>query len=202
MKHLITIASLVLASSAAHAGLYLKGSALFADVDNLRGSTSFDAAVDRSTGFTLGAGYRFTILSVEVEGLALESDITGAEGGGASGARGSYEQAALFVNVIVDIPGIPLVTPYVGVGAGFGRVDFSGDVTFSDLTQGSFSGDDTAWGFQAFVGVRVGLPLTGLGVYANYRYYDLSDAKVGSIGSNVLEARGTSAVELGLRYEF
>ncbi len=227
MKTLISLASLCLACQVASAGTYVKASMLFADVENLKGSGSFSAAVDNSVGYGLGVGYRFTILAIELEGMSLKNDISGIEGAGATNASGDFEQANVFANAIVHIPGIPLVKPYVGVGIGLGSIDAKGRVTRDENTGGNggingpsqpvglfgdieyaadvnyeFDESDTAFGYQIFAGVRVSVPLTGLSVFGQYRYYDFDSVEIGNIAGSALESGGTTAIELGAIYEF
>ncbi|MFA5256645.1 MAG: outer membrane beta-barrel protein [Opitutales bacterium] len=182
------------------AELYLRGSAMYAQPQDLTGSSSFRAAMNSSAAFTVALGYKLTILRVEGEAMMLRNSVDEVSGAGSFIGKGTLKNSNVFINAYVDIPGIPIITPYVGVGAGLGWVDFDGDFEFTDMDHVSFSERSTLPGYQAILGVRARIPGTGISAYANYRYLHMNGMRVNASEDDVpsLSSGDTSMWELGM----
>ena len=182
------------------ADMYLRASAMYASPEDLRGSSSFHAAMDASAAYSVGLGYKFSILRVEAEGMFLKNDVgsvTGADYG-----VGELKSTNLFVNGFVELPGIPIITPYIGVGAGLGWMDFKGDFELVNKDQVKFSERSTLPGYQAIVGVRAKIPLTDISAYANCRYLRMNALRASDEEGLNLKSGDSILWELGLSVSF
>ena len=118
-------------------------------------STEFD------TGFVLGGsiGYRFeqgTIGSwrTEVEVAYRENDVDAGTFTGLPNANfgGDNSSLSVFGNILYDFTVVPIVTPYVGIGLGFGGVE--SDTVIDEVTNLTFGGDtQSEFLFQAIGGL-------------------------------------------------
>jgi len=199
---LLFTASLFSLASTAGAEVYLRGSALFTSPDDLTASESFSAAVENSVGYSLALGYKFSIARIEAEGMMIDSSIDGVSGDpDFEWAEGDLKYANLFVNAYIDIPGIPLVTPYVGAGVGLGWIDMDGNFELTDTSQINYENRSTLPAYQLILGVRARIPATEVSVFANYRFIHMNGMRAASdvSGAPSLETGDVSAWEIGVQ---
>ncbi|MBF0250367.1 MAG: OmpA family protein [Alphaproteobacteria bacterium] len=171
-------------------------------ITDFRSTTVTDTA-SRSVTFDNGLmgalflGTRATdTVRVEVELSRRAADLSRVSG---TGASGDVTATSLMANALVDLDlGLP-VTPYLGAGAGYGRVGLGGAGPFGTSTI-----DDTDWTF-AWQGVA-GATLTvreDLDLFADYRYFNAGgvdlNTRAGTSASLDLDAHN---VLVGLRFHF
>lgn len=129
-------------------------------------------------GFVIGGalGYKFDPsflagIRVELEVAYRENNVDAGAILGDPGAafRGDNSSLGVFGNVLYEISGVPLVTPYIGAGLGIGGVE--SDTFIDTLTNVRFGGATrTEFLYQGIVGLT--LPLTDTwDVFAEGRYY-------------------------------
>ena len=200
--------------------LGFSSSAAFADVTlSLKGGVSALAKseaeqgatleLDYDTGYTLavGLGYDFPVLPLSIEGelmyqkadidqvTDLPNDLEVLQ------SDGNTSALALMVNGYVNLP-VPLLKPYVGVGVGGARVDFSG-ISANDETLF----DEAEWklAYQGMLGVRFSVPFLPINLMAEYRYFATSDleAKMENVGDESFDISFAShSALLGARLDF
>lgn len=189
MTHLtkVKIAAAAVAASialptAAHAdGFYISGFtglAIQRDQNNTSGNQSLDISLDN--GFVIGGaiGYKLPITGfrVEVEAAYRENDVSAGQllANPTAAFNGDNSSLGVFGNVLYDFEGLPLITPYIGVGIGIGGVE--SDV-FGDL-QGVPDSDDPRFGgptsteflYQGILGLT--LPISDTwDLFVDGRYY-------------------------------
>jgi outer membrane protein OmpA-like peptidoglycan-associated protein/outer membrane protein W len=165
-----------------------------------------------SIGWGFGNGLR-----AEVEGNYRENEVERARVAGfrSTSAGGYLRNYGVMANVLYDIniPSFP-VTPYVGVGAGYGWIE-SKKVRASAAGLTVTSEDtDSRFAYQAIAGAAFNLPVPGLALTAEYRFYGTLDPELrGSVrtgGANgpVIATDKTEltnynhSVLVGVRYAF
>jgi len=172
-----------------------------------------------SVGYGLGNGFR-----VEVEGnyrhnSIRRSSFTTAGVPTFTGSSGSLRTYGGMVNALYDFNlasfGLPTISPYLGVGAGYGQSSYnrvtlrSGTIGLS--TNGSSGNGNFA--YQGIAGVAFGLGdlVPGLALTTEYRYYGTLDTTQRFTVSSPLGAvtsrsgklnNGNHDILLGLRYNF
>ncbi|MBQ9737625.1 MAG: porin family protein [Clostridia bacterium] len=175
---LASLLTLGLISSTAHADFY--GSFGLGAAFNNGSVTTKDlrSSYDDSAAYSLAVGYQLPLLltDVRVEGeyLRIHPDI---KDGGHS------NMDALMVNAYANLPLIPVIDPYVGLGLGYAR----------------FEHENTP-AMQFMLGADYELPITlPITIGAEYRYF-----KVNEHGGNRGETAkfNTHALMLKARYHF
>ena len=103
--------------------------------------------------------------------------------------------------------GVPAISPYIGVGVGFGMTDFSRASSPSNaagvrLTSARLSGNGGSFAYQAIGGLSysLGANVPGLALTLEYRYY-VATGSTSSRSNYTPESANHSAL-LGLRYTF
>ncbi|HBK04859.1 MAG TPA: hypothetical protein DDZ81_03235 [Acetobacteraceae bacterium] len=161
-------------------------------------------ALDLSLGYGFGNGLR-----AEVEGLYTYNSFSGNNYGG------HEQKIGPMVNVIYDFVNlVPMVQPYVGVGAGYiwtqeDNLHFGAAPTVFTAgrsTQGSFA-------YQGIVGAAMPIPsVPGLALTADYRFLGLAENRdySGTVTGGARAVPGTvrstnnynNIITVGLRYAF
>ena len=132
--------------------------------------TRVGPAVSAIFGYGFGNGLR-----AEIEGDYRYNTFDGASFGNAAG--GQEQKYGPMVNLLYDFVGlVPIVRPYVGVGAGYQWVKVSnGYVTNALNTARINSGTDGAFAYQAIIGAAVPIvDVPGLALTADYRFMGLA----------------------------
>ena len=174
-------------------------------------STELSGSIDLDNGFMAGiaAGGRFTPwLRADVELSGHWHDINGEEVFETSGGSSlSYDLEgdvnALFVlaNLWIDFPVGEMIRPYIGGGAGIGRLD--ADIS---TTSGSSVIDDSDWGFAYQLGAGIAFDLTpNMVVDVGYRFKainaELEVDTVPTTSDTDADYRSHNLL-VGLRFEF
>ena len=155
-----------------------------------------------SLGYGLGNGLR-----AEIEGNYLANSFKGATGS-LTGGGGQEQKYGAMVNVLYDFTGIPVVQPYVGVGAGSQWARESGLHASQGLNSASAKTDtEGKFAYQGIIGAA--LPIAGapgLALTADYRFLGLVGDRNYSgtnAGTNFkLDHDYNHTVMVGLRYAF
>jgi outer membrane protein OmpA-like peptidoglycan-associated protein len=172
-----------------------------------------------SVGYGFGNGFR-----AELEGNYRYNSLGTSRAGSFSGNQGSLATYGAMVNGFYDFSlrsfGLPTITPYLGVGIGYGQ-NWWNRVTLASGTGSSYgvarsSGTNGNFAYQGIAGVAFGLPnvAPGLALTLEYRYYGVLDATqrfnvsgpgaslANSINRSFSPSNGNNAAMLGLRYTF
>ena len=181
-KWLTTIAAAALMASIATAAHAQEGWYARADVGySVDGSVhvgSAKAALNKDWMGDVGAGYAFD------SGLRLEGEI-GYRHNQFDHTNVDVNATSLMINALYDFNHEGRWRPYVGLGAGYAKIDAQVD-------------DDTSWAWQAMAGVGYALgEHTTLDV--GYRYFDAPSLHLA--GDNSAEYKH-QAVTVGIRYLF
>ncbi|HET6609033.1 MAG TPA: OmpA family protein [Rhodopila sp.] len=172
------------------------------------GSASGDLHTDAGPALVLSLGYGFgNGLRAEVEGNFRHN------GFGGSGFGGQEQKYGAMVNVLYDfVDLVPMVTPYVGVGAGYEWAQEQNlHATVGGLNVATGTQSKGSFAYQAILGAA--LPITsvpGLALTAEYRFLGMSgdrnySASVGPGGAPAsfkLTNDFNHSVLVGFRYAF
>jgi OmpA-OmpF porin, OOP family len=168
-----------------------------------------------SIGYGLGNGFR-----VEVEGNYRHNSIRRSTfTGGFTGSSGSLRTYGGMVNALYDFNlaslGLPTISPYVGVGVGYGQSSYNRVTLRSGVTSLNSNGNsgNGNFAYQGIAGVAFGLGaiVPGLALTTEYRYYgtlDTSQRFTVSAPGVAIRAQsgklnnGNHDVLIGLRYNF
>jgi OOP family OmpA-OmpF porin len=178
------------------------------------GTVSYDLgyALVGNIGYGFGNGIR-----AELEVSFRENDVDSVSGfRGGRRSSGLVQTFAIMGNAYYDFNFAPnqLVTPYVGVGAGYGffRASNVRQISTTDFRdQTTASGTDGRFAYQAIVGAAFNVPgAPGLALTAEYRFFATLDQEVDStVYRPAGFARGKAEFEnynhsllLGIRYAF
>jgi OmpA-OmpF porin, OOP family len=161
--------------------------------------------LDTSLGYNaaLAIGAKFGNLRAEIEGVYRVNDNDSFDPGGTpTGADGNLTTANIFLNGYYDIDLFGVITPYAGVGVGYGKVsldlkNISGALVVDD--------NDTVYSYQLIAGAAVNVS-DSWSLTAEYRYFDtITDAEFslnGAIGIIENSDIRSHEVRFGLRYWF
>ncbi|MDD4348720.1 MAG: outer membrane beta-barrel protein [Opitutales bacterium] len=209
---LILTTLVALIPAAADAGVYGRFSATHNNIRDLKASIENDenieATVDAGLGYSAALGYKFSMLRIEGEYYWSSNSIGNSKNEWIH-AAGDIDVSSWFGNAYLDLPLFPIVHPYVGVGVGMTKVEFS-DVRVSvegiQLFNQDFTTDDSVLGYQLLAGLVVDLPITDLSLSLGYRYIlmdepDLDFDTVVQSWSEV-DAPNRHVIEVGLMYAF
>jgi opacity protein-like surface antigen len=156
-------AALIIAAPLAQAGgLYVKAAALYnrpgdVEVNNVR---AFKASLKNNTGFSAAVGYKFSLLRAEAELQSLrngtETDETsGTLFTGIGRTGGSVKETSGYANAYFDFPAFFGLSPYLGAGLGFARVNLDNLARTSNNTPVlQYSGSDSVFGYQGMLGLQ------------------------------------------------
>lgn len=157
-------------------------------------STRIGPAFDLSVGYGLGNGLR-----AELEGFYSYNNFGGSNGTGVS--SGGHEQKyGPMVNVLYDFVGlVPMVQPYVGVGAGYMWVQEDNlHASGPGIAASAANGTKGSFAYQGIIGAAIPVPgMPGLSVTADYRFLGLvGDRTYG--GAVTAAGRGTAPANIKL----
>ncbi len=195
-------------------GFYLStftGLAIQNDQNNTSGNQSLNVSLDN--GFVIGGaiGYNLPVssLRVELELAYRENNITAGQllSDPSVAFSGDNSSLGAFANVLYDFDGLPLLTPYIGVGLGVGGVESDvvrtaavNDLRFGGPTQTKFL-------YQGIAGVTI--PINdSFDLFAEGRYYvapgvdfDLIDTVLNTT-STFNSSYEVIQLQAGLRFKF
>ena len=158
-----------------------------------------------SLGYGLGNGLR-----AELEGDYRYNSFR-AGSGGFTGAGGQEQKFGAMVNVLYDFTGIPMIQPYVGVGAGYQWAKETNLHVSQGLNSASAKNDtEGKFAYQGIIGAA--LPIAGapgLALTADYRFMGLvgdrsysGTTNTGAPVSFKMDHDLNHTVLVGLRYAF
>lgn len=164
-------------SATAHAGLYAQLGIGAAFNDGSQITKNYRSSYENSPAYSLSVGYELPLLltDIRIEGeyLRLKPDIK--QGGHAT-------MDGLMVNGYANLPVIPLIDPYVGLGLGMTRFEH-----------------ENAPAYQLMLGAEYELPFMPATVGAEYRYFKITE----DCGSRNETAKlHSNILMLKFRYEF
>lgn len=149
----------------------------------------------------LAVGVKFGMLRAEVEGVYRYSpNDKFVDSGGAEGADGSLSTAHVFLNGYVEFDVLGVITPYAGLGVGYGTValnlkELDGTLVVDDK--------DDVYSYQLMAGAAVNVT-ENFSLTAEYRYFDsITDAELTLAGApDFVENSDISSHEIrfGIRY--
>ncbi|MFC1673102.1 OmpA family protein [Pseudomonadota bacterium] len=114
-------------------------------------------------------------------------------------ASGEWLATSLMANAIYDFDINAPVTPYLGLGAGFSRVEFDNASPFG---ASSINDTDTAMALQGIAGVSYAVA-DNLNLFADYRYFTARDVDMRTVaGTSASFDANTHSVMVGLRFDF
>jgi opacity protein-like surface antigen len=196
------ISSLVLAGTCFAASPYFSGNFGFvsvsdADLTNAEfaglGISNVEISFDNGVGLSLAAGADTGVVRVEGEFSYRKNDMDdlSASFGGVSDSTplsGEIESMALMGNVIKDFNTDSVLTPFLGLGLGFTKLDaeIEGD-----------SEDDTVFAYQLILGTGINVSET-TSIDLSYRYFAAADP---DFDGTELEY-GTHNFMIGARFDF
>ena len=164
---------------------------------------NFELNTQNGVNAALAVGAKFGMLRGEIEGVyRYNANDKFVDTGGAEGADGSLSTAHVFLNGYLEFDLLGVVTPYAGLGVGYGTVslnlkELDGTVVVDD--------DDTVYSYQLMAGAAVNVT-ENFSLTAEYRYFDtISDAELKLSNSlNLVENSDIRSHEIrfGIRYWF
>jgi opacity protein-like surface antigen len=187
-----SLLALALASaSLVHAGAYVKLAGLYNRQDDLAidNPTHFAASLKRNAGFGAAFGYKFTLFRAEAELQYLRSKTEPAETsgtlfGGIGRTTGAIKETAGFANGYLDLPEFFGVSPYIGLGLGYARVEIEElGRTRNSVQILQFSGREAAFGYQGMAGIQFNV-FGQATVHAGYRIVKREEIAVRDVLSN------------------
>ena len=139
-------------------------------------ANGFDLNTQSGVNGALAVGAKLGMLRAEIEAVyRYNPNDKFDQGGTPQGADGSMSTAHLFLNGYVEIDILGIVTPYAGLGVGYGTVSLNlkqldGTVVVDD--------DDTVYSYQLMAGAAVNVT-ENFSLTAEYRYFDtITDAEL------------------------
>ena len=171
--------------------------------DGVTPANSFDLNTSQGYNAALAIGAKFGSLRAEIEGVYRRNDNDKFNQGGTNaGADGDLSTLNVFLNGYYEIDIFGIVTPYAGVGVGYGTVsldlkNLNGTLVVDD--------DDTVYSYQLMAGAAINVT-ENLSLTGEYRYYDtITDAELTlSNAPGLIKNSDIRSHELrfGLRYWF
>lgn len=164
---------------------------------------NFELNTQNGVNAALAVGTKFGMLRGEIEGVyRYNANDKFVDSGGAEGADGSLSMINIFLNGYLEFNLLGIVSPYVGVGVGYGVIalnlkELDGTPVVDD--------EDSVYSYQLIAGAAVNVT-ENLSLTAEYRYFDtISDAEFNLSGAlNFVENSDISSHEIrfGIRYWF
>ncbi len=164
---------------------------------------NFELNNQNGVNAALAVGAKFGSLRAEVEAVyRYNPNNKFVDSGGAEGADGSLSTAHIFLNGYYEMDFFGVVTPYVGLGVGYGKVslnlkELDGTVVVDD--------DDTVYSYQLMAGAAINVT-ENFSLTAEYRYFDtITDAELMlSNAPGLIENSDIRSHEIrfGIRYWF
>ena len=164
---------------------------------------NFELNTQNGVNAALAVGAKFGSLRAEVEAVyRYNPNNKFFDSGGAEGADGSLSTAHIFLNGYYEMDFFGVVTPYVGLGVGYGKVslnlkELDGTVVVDD--------DDTVYSYQLMAGAAINVT-ENFSLTAEYRYFDtITDAEftlsnaLGLIENSDIRSH---EIRFGIRYWF
>ena len=204
-------------ASLGHAGVYVRGSALYTNPSDLsvNNATAFKASLKNNIGVSGALGYKLSMLRLEAEmqrvSISTESDpASGTLLAGTSETVGKVKETSGFANVYFDVPSFFGLAPYLGLGLGYARVNLDNLARLNTTTVGGtrpviqFSGSDTVFGYQGMAGLQFHFLGQGT-IYAGFRLMKREVVGVRDVVANAARSvsMGTNrAFELGVAIGF
>jgi opacity protein-like surface antigen len=171
--------------------------------DGTTPANNFDLNTSQGYNAALAVGFKLGSLRAEVEGVYRRNDNDKFNQGGTNaGADGDLSTLNVFLNGYYEIDIFGVITPYAGVGVGYGTVSLdlkslNGTVVVDD--------DDTVYSYQLMAGAAINVT-ESLSLTAEYRYFDtITDAELTlSNAPGLIENSDIRSHEIrfGLRYWF
>ena len=171
--------------------------------DGVTPANNFDLNTSQGYNAALAIGAKFGSLRAEIEGVYRRNDNDKFNQGGINaGADGDLSTLNVFLNGYYEIDIFGIVTPYAGVGVGYGTVsldlkNLNGTLVVDD--------DDTVYSYQLMAGAAINVT-ENLSITGEYRYYDtITDAELTlSNAPGLIKNSDIRSHELrfGLRYWF
>ncbi len=157
-----------------------------------------DANISNHVGVN-AAGIDLTNIDAGVLISGNTGDLGVSVGDLVSAAQGEIDSSTLYVNALYDFDTGTALTPYIGVGLGYSRVD----VTYIPSGVEVINGDDDVMVYQLIGGLSYKIS-DAMDLYGNVRYRNGGDVEVtSSLLSTNFEIENESLVfDLGLRYSF
>ncbi|NBX67249.1 MAG: porin family protein [Proteobacteria bacterium] len=212
MRKVLFLASAVVALFAvqpAHAddwrsGLYIKGGVGLAysrDQEYADGVNRRETELKNGYSVQGAVGYDYGMFRSELELSYRRNDVDGHTRNGVTlgNPGGDSESFAGMINGYVDIPTGTVVTPYVGAGVGFARVD----ANEYDTSGVDFLDDgETDFAYQGIAGLDFAID-DALSLYTEYKYFAVDNSEVRTVANNPSDLDYDShSVSVGLRYSF
>ena len=177
-SHLFALlTALCLSSVSAHAGLYSSFGLGASFNDGAMTKDGIRSSYDNSPAYSFAVGYKLPLLLTDVraegEYLRMRPDTS---------AHGSSSVDAFMANGYANVPLVPFIDPYVGVGVGLARFQHK-----------------TSPAYQMMLGADYELPFMPATIGAEYRYFRISEDG-GSRGENA--KLHSNILMLKFRYEF
>jgi opacity protein-like surface antigen len=139
-------------------------------------ASNFELNTSQGYNAALAVGAKFGNLRTEIEGVYRQNDNDKFnQGGTVAGADGDLSTFNVFLNGYYEIDFFGVVTPYAGVGVGYGTVSLdlrnvNGTLVVDD--------DDTVYSYQLMAGAAINVT-ESLSLTAEYRYFDtITDAEL------------------------
>ena len=186
-------------ATAAHAGLYVRASALYIKPDSWN-SSGIKASFDQNLGYSGAIGYKLTSLRVEGEFVAARNSFDSSTFGATTTTTGSLSHNVAMLNAYMDIFKFLMVEPYIGVGVGYMEVKAD---NLSFTAGPTYDSSDSVIAYQAMAGVNVAL--TGhlrLGAGLRYITSDKSSFNSTTGGPTLSDRFKGTMFEISTRYDF
>ena len=162
---------------------------------------NFELNTQNGVNGALAVGAKMGMLRAEIEAVyRYNPNDKFVDGLGPEGADGSLSTAHIFLNGYIEFDVLGVITPYAGLGLGYGTVslnlkELDGTVVVDD--------DDTVYSYQLMAGAAVNVT-ENFSLTAEYRYFDtINDAQLNlSGGLDFVENSDISSHEIrfGIRY--
>jgi outer membrane autotransporter protein len=185
-------------------GLYVKGGAGLAysrDQEYADGVSARETELKNGYYMQGAIGYDYGMFRSELELSYRRNDVDGHELNGAAlgNPGGDAESFAGMLNGYIDIPTGTVVTPYIGAGIGFARVD----ANEYDTSGVDFLDDgETDFAYQGMAGLDFAID-DAVSFYTEYKYFAVDNSEVRTVAGNRSDLDYDShTVSVGLRYSF
>jgi len=206
IRFLIYLLSFITLCQSTYAGFYVKGGLLYNSPDDIevKGANNYTSVLDNSLGFTGAVGYKLSYLRIEGELNFFDSKISGNDLEGINTA-GNLEKTSIFANAYFEIPGTPIIEPYIGAGIGITQVDFdfqtNAEAPAVPELAFSSSYDDSILSFQLMAGLRFNL-IDSVEIYAGYRYISTQSLSFTDTNYSLNPGDGQNVFEVGFGFGF
>lgn len=180
-------------------GYYVSGALGLIDVPSatVTDTASRKVKFDNGTMGALAFGYDYASpWRGEVELSRRAADLKSVSG---TNASGELLATSLMANAAYDFDVNAPVTPYLGLGLGFARVELDNASPFG---ASSINDTDTVLAGQAIAGVSYAVQ-DNLNLFADYRYFRTGDASMSTrAGNSASFDMDTHSIMVGLRFNF